>query len=235
MSYEGYHEWKGWDKDQFGRYDKGEDLFYDLEVATLLPSPSESVSSIFEIGFGNGSFLGWAREKQYDVFGSELQPELIGRALDMGFIVKDGIENMPASSLSAVVAFDVFEHIPYTELLKTCKFAFSALKPGGYLIARFPNGDSPFSLPIQNADVTHVHALGSGIIRELMRSAGFVIEELRAPKESPVTLKSKIALPIKKVMRSLFAYYVRFAYLGGATPSTFALNYLLVARKPHKV
>lgn len=233
MSYEGYHEWKGWDKDQFGSYDKGEDIFYKLEVATLIPNSRENVSSIFEIGFGNGSFLGWAREKKYNLFGSEVQPELIGRALDMGITVKDGIECMPDSSLSAVVAFDVFEHIPYTELVKICRSAFSALKPGGYLIARFPNGDSPFSLPIQNADATHVHALGSGIIRELMRSAGFVIQELRAPKETPVTLKSKIALPIKKAMRSLFAYYARFAYLGGATPSTFALNYLLVARKPH--
>jgi len=36
------------------------------------------------------------------------------------------------------------------------------LRDGGHFIARFPNGDSPFGLPYQNGDVTHVTAIGSG-------------------------------------------------------------------------
>ena len=127
---------------------------------------------------------------------------------------------------------NVFEHIPYRELTGMCGKIANALKPGGFLVARFPNGDSPFSLPIQNADPTHVHSIGSGIAHELMRVSGLEVVELRAPYETPVTLKSKIALPFKRLMRSLLTTYVRFTYLGASTPPTYALNYLLVARKP---
>jgi SAM-dependent methyltransferase len=232
MSYDNYLEWKDWGKDGFGSYDAGEELFYQFEIGRRVVGSDNDLPSVLEIGFGNGSFLGWARNRKYRVTGIEVQDELKNRATKHGFDIVGNIEEMSPSCLDAVVALDVFEHIPYPALIEVCKSILVALKPGGYLIARFPNGDSPFSLPIQNADATHVHALGAGIVYELMRSTGFVVEELRAPVETPVKLLSKMALPLKKLLRSLFSTYVRFAFLGKSTPVAFTINYMLIARKP---
>jgi len=189
------------------------------------------VPRILEIGFGNGSFMGWARSNNFEVFGTEVQPELCNRALEAGFSVVNNISEFQNNSLDCIVAIDVFEHIEYEKLKELCCSAYNVLKPGGYLIARFPNGDSPFSMPIQNADATHVHALGAGMVFELTRLSGLKIEELRAPVEIPLSLKSKFALPFKRMLRALFSAYVKLAFLGGVTPSTFNLNYLLIAKK----
>ncbi|WP_448950113.1 methyltransferase domain-containing protein [Labrys neptuniae] len=231
MSYEAYADWKGWGAAEFGQFNRGEDVFYNREVKAYLPSAS-SASAVVEIGFGNGAFLGWGRHNGLTVIGIEIQPVLRERAEQAGFRVIDDIGLLGPASVDVVAAFDVFEHIPYEALQETCRQAARVLKPGGHLIARFPNGDSPFALPIQNGDPTHVNAIGAGFIGELMRSTGFELRELRAPTETPLHLHAKLALPIKKLMRSALRAYVRFAFLGPATPSTFHLNYMMIARKP---
>jgi len=231
-TYEGYADWKAWRETKFGEFDVGEDIFYTREIASRMSSEKDgSCFSLLEIGFGNGSLLGWARKQGYKVIGSEIQQSLRDRAANAGYYVVKSVDDVEMASLDVVVAMDVFEHIPYDDLIATCKSACQALKPGGYLIARFPNGDSPFGLVLQNADATHVHSIGSGKIREIMRVTGFKVDELRAPIETPVSLASKLVLPLKKAMRALFRQYVRIAFLGGSAPSTFAINYLLVARK----
>lgn len=234
MSYEAYADWKGWDAAGFGQFNSCEGLFYDREVRAYLP-PAPVGSTVVEIGFGNGSFLGWARTNGLNVIGIEIQPVLRERAEQAGFRVIEDIGLLGPASVDIVAAFDVFEHIPYDALQETCRQAARLLKPGGYLVARFPNGDSPFALPLQNGDPTHVNAIGAGFIGELMRSTGFELKELRAPTETPRNLPAKLALPIKKLMRSALRTYIRFAFLGAATPSTFHLNYMMIARKPSSI
>lgn len=232
MSYVDYSDWKNWSSDKFGTWDAGENLYFRKEVFSLLPARSPENVRLFELGFGNGPFLGWAKDQGFSVSGSEIQGELMDRARKAGFSTVGTVDELEPDTLDMVLAFDVFEHIPYRELTGMCGKIADALKPGGFLVARFPNGDSPFSLPIQNADPTHAHSIGKGIAYELMRVSGLEVVELRAPYETPVTLKSKIVLPLKRLMRSLLTTYVRFTYLGASTPPTYALNYLLVARKP---
>ncbi|MGJ4858419.1 class I SAM-dependent methyltransferase [Labrys sp. La1] len=234
MSYEAYANWKGWDAAEFGQFNRGEDVFYNTEVKAYLPS-ALSGSTVIEIGFGNGSFLGWGRKNGLTVIGIEIQPVLRERAEQSGFPVIDDLRLLEPLSVDIVAAFDVFEHIPYDSLQEMCRQAARVLKPGGYLIARFPNGDSPFALPVQNGDPTHVNAIGAGFIGELMRSTGFELRELRAPTETPLHLRARLVLPIKKLMRSAVRAYVRFAFLGATTPSTFHLNYMMIARKPSEI
>ena len=64
-----------------------------------------------------------------------------------------------------------------------------------------------------------------------MRLSDLEVLELRAPAEAAIGVKPKLALPLKRLLRSMLMAYVRLAYLGGAAPSTYAINYL-VARKP---
>ena len=48
------------------------------------------------------------------------------------------------------------------EALGFLRDVMRVLKPGARAVLRFPNGDSPFGLVHQNADVTHVNAIGRG-------------------------------------------------------------------------
>lgn len=52
---------------------------------------------------------------------------------------------------------------------------------GGTLIARFPHGDSPLSLAIQNGGPTHTTYLSSERIRFLLRQAGLEPSYVRPP------------------------------------------------------
>ena len=61
-----------------------------------------------------------------------------------------------------VLAFDVLEHVPKAVALGFWRDVMRVLKPGARAVLRFPNGDFPFGLGHQNADVTHVNAIGRG-------------------------------------------------------------------------
>lgn len=229
--YDDYADMKIWDRIDFGKFDNSEDLFYEFEISRLITDKQPNEITILEIGFGNGSFMGWARDRGYQVHGTELQPSLRERATLEGFAVSEDLSALAEGSIDMVVAFDVFEHIEYLDLVAMCKQIRRKLKPGGYLVARFPNGDSPFSLPTQNADPTHVHSIGRGKVDVLLRSAGFEMVFLRAPTNTPVGWKAKLAHPMKRALRAIFGWYVRAAFLGGSGPTNFELNYLLAARK----
>lgn len=232
MAYSDYIDWKGWEEGAFGACDASSQTYFEDEIGPYLKTVSTSPPCLVEIGFGNGSLLGWCRERKIDVIGSEIQPALQERARRAGFPVVDNISEIPAETADVVIAFDVFEHIPYDDLVALCGDISRILKPGGHLIARFPNGDSPFSMVFQNGDATHVQALGAIKARHLMAAAGLRLELLKAPSERRQTLKGKLFLPVRRLMRAMFSAFVRYAFREGDTPPTFTMNYVLVASKP---
>lgn len=231
MSYENYVEWKGWGGENFSRYTAGEALFYHAEFGHVVDKTRNRQPHVIEIGFGNGSLLGWLRDNGAVATGIEVQDELKERARQTGFAVLDTLAVVPDESVDMVVALDVFEHITYPDLRRLCEDIRRVLKPGGSLVARFPNGDSPFSMPFQNGDATHVLHIGRGLIAGLMKETGLTVVSLRAPSEIPAGPKQQVILVIKRAMRWLFLTYVRLAFMGPATPTTFTFNYMLVARK----
>ncbi|TCK23879.1 2-polyprenyl-3-methyl-5-hydroxy-6-metoxy-1,4-benzoquinol methylase [Ancylobacter aquaticus] len=231
MSYDSYVEWKGWDGDNFSRYGASEALFYNAEFGHVVDRTRGVQPRVIEIGFGNGSLLGWLRDNGAVATGIEVQDELKERARQAGFAVIDTLAEVPDDSVDMVVALDVFEHVRYPDLQRLCEDIRRVLKPNGYLIARFPNGDSPFSMRFQNGDATHVLYIGGALIAGLMSTTGFSVDSLRAPSEVPVGVKQHLIHTIKCTMRYLFLTYVRLAFMGPATPNTFAFNYMLVARK----
>jgi SAM-dependent methyltransferase len=231
MLYDEYTTGKNWLASDFGKCSADERAFYDLEIGAVAPRKTGVARTLVEIGFGNGSLLGWAQGHDYQVYGIEIQPVLRERAIAAGYSVLDDLSSLGSSTIDVVVALDVFEHIKYEDLLKLCQRVREVLKPGGYLVARFPNGDSPFSMIHQNGDPTHVHAIGAGFAKELMRASGLDLVCLRAPGEAATSLKAKLKLPVKRLLRKLFSAFVRGAFLGGATPATFEVNYFLIAQK----
>lgn len=186
------------------------------------------------MGFGNGALLGWCRDRGINIIGTEIQDELVERANSMGFFAAKDFSAIRPESFDMVVALDVFEHIIYEDLVAVCMKLHDLLRPGAILIARFPNGDSPFSMPHKQGDPTHVNVIGSGFARKLMAESGFDVVELREPAEIPLTLSSRLKAPIKRGLRSIFWLVSKYTFMGNTVPSTFCMNYMMIARKTAK-
>lgn len=154
--YADYGGWKQWQNPfvcppELARY-----------YAAELRGRSLGDARLLEIGFGNGEFLGWARAQGAQITGSEITPAAIAAAqaahvplLPANFEKGD----LPPDQFDIIAAFDVFEHLDPDTIIAKLAAADRMLKPGGWLILRFPNGQSPFGLAPQHADATHVTAL----------------------------------------------------------------------------
>lgn len=166
----GYQEWKKWVdlfvcNDTERRYFENELAGFDLVGKQVL-----------EIGFGNGSFLRWANDLQAKVVGCELIEPICAAGRARGYDTRYGdIRNTVISGqefFDLVVAFDVLEHIPPTELLDFLKFIRGLMNPGARLLVRVPNGQSPFGLINQYGDMTHINILSKGRFEQLGRMMG---------------------------------------------------------------
>lgn len=112
---------------------------------------------LLEVGFGNGGFLSFCRQRGIKIQGTEANLALVQVAQQQGFDVgvADDLDRYPPESIDSIISLDVIEHIDPSETINFLQSCLRVLKPGGSLLLRFPNGDSPFSVSNFNADVTH--------------------------------------------------------------------------------
>lgn len=178
--YADYAEHKGWAPESFGKYTPLEARFYQAELLGLVRG-----ARVLEIGFGNGAFLGWARDQGAEVCGVELQEELVQRAREAGFrafpTLAQALEDMHGRALDTVVAQDVIEHVADDELVGWLRSVVAPLGPGGHLFLKYPNGDSPFGRFYQHGDLTHRSTIGSLKLRQMAQHAGCSVVHLRNP------------------------------------------------------
>jgi SAM-dependent methyltransferase len=158
-----YLSWKNWGGEKFGKLRKTDKAYYGAEIKRIR-STIERNSKVLEIGFGNGGFLRFARERGWVVLGTEVNEDLVKAAKEQGYdaFKSEDLSVFDDNKFDLVVAFDVIEHIPQDELSKFFVEVRRILRDKGHFIARVPNGDSPFGLPYQNGDLTHVTTIGSG-------------------------------------------------------------------------
>jgi SAM-dependent methyltransferase len=168
--YDGYSTWKGWKVDF--SYTGGEADIYRGEV----PLSSLANRLVVEIGYGNGGFLKWARDKGARVVGVEIQDNLLQAGRAAGFEVYGSLRpvlQIYEGACNLVVLFDVLEHLSLDEITATLRDCHRLLVNGGYLLAQFPNGQSPFGRVYQHGDATHNSTLSLGIIEQVTREIDF--------------------------------------------------------------
>lgn len=155
-----YINWKNWGK-TFGVLSKPDQWQFDREIART-KHQFQPNTQVLEIGFGNGTFLAYAKNRGWQISGTELNQALVSIATENGFHAVHTADLTPFTdnSFDLIVAFDVLEHIPQDKIPQFLMHVNRVLKPGGYFIARFPNGDGPGGMMFQNGDVTHVTILG---------------------------------------------------------------------------
>lgn len=172
-----YLNWKGWSDSPFGHLSKEKKRYFDKEIKRFKLNEEKNLS-VLEIGFGNGEFIEYCNQKNWDIYGIEINNILVDEAREAGFkntFIFDEFFQNNNKKFDCIFAFDVVEHIEMNMLNNIFSILNKSLKNEGLLVIRFPNGDSPFSMPYQNGDLTHVSSIGSGIIKSLAVTNSFEI------------------------------------------------------------
>ena len=180
--YANYTQWKQWDG-AFAPTDR-EARYFAAEFREIALRDKR----VLEIGFGNGSFLAWAKGEGARVAGIEINPEMREAARAHGFETFE----IPLTELAAldarydvVVAFDVLEHWDAAELVANFRAIRTLLSGGGLFVSRFPNGQSPFGRVFQHGDFSHQSILSTYKIEYLAGVAGFEIVRIDNPCRVP--------------------------------------------------
>jgi 2-polyprenyl-3-methyl-5-hydroxy-6-metoxy-1,4-benzoquinol methylase len=222
-----YSVWKGWMPAEFGICAEHERRYFEHEVGPWL-SPS---ARVLEIGFGNGSFLGFVRSRGHDLQGVEADFELVERAKAAGFRAESDLTRIQPETVDLIAAFDVLEHVDPERVNAFIGQIASLLSTGGVAILRFPNGDSPFGRANQHGDVTHVNTIGSLKLKQLALQAQL---EVVALKNVEVPRPTRGIRPLLKhafglVARGVIERVLGYAYYGGRRP--LADNLVAILRK----
>jgi SAM-dependent methyltransferase len=207
-----YLAWKEWNPIEFCSVNRSEQKYFSAELSRTGRNFSPG-SRVLEIGFGNGNFLAYALQRGWDISGVENNPRLVELASKkVPAYAYAQLSELPDNSYDLIVAFDVLEHIPIDELPHFFSTVKRVLKDGGYFLARFPNGDSPFGLINQHGDITPVTTLGFGKIQYLMSPHNFKLIYFGGEKEvifgkNPIQVLKRILIwGIKKLLN----FFVNF-------------------------
>lgn len=167
-----YAQWKGWDSADFARFSAYDERYFGWHVQRAL-GPRAAPITALEVGFGNGRFMGWLRAQGHAAVGVETNIRLVEVARSAGFQAELDVADVAAAArFDLVVAFDVIEHVPAAQTQTFVSQLAARLLPGGRLLLRFPNGESPFGLWMQHGDMTHVNAFGLSKVRQLCAACG---------------------------------------------------------------
>jgi len=148
-----YIDWKNWEAGSFAKTSKLEEAYFNNIFKLLKLKKS---SKILEIGFGNGSFLGYAVSQKFNYDGVESNQNLVDLAIDNNFSAYTSLDKINRETkYDLIILFDVIEHINADAVEEFFKEMNVHLEETGSIFLRFPNGSSPLGLGNQHGDVTH--------------------------------------------------------------------------------
>lgn len=171
---------------------------------------------ILELGFGDGAFLDWARAAGHSVIGTEIRPEAIAAAAKRGHEVYSGQPEIEPVDL--VVALDVFEHLTTQQLLDMLEYTGRHMRDDGRLVARFPNGASPFFGFYQFSDMTHLAPRTALAIKQIALLRGFDVVRAVNPRPRPTGFARAIKTRLAYWARDLAELVLGLIYYGHRVP-----------------
>ncbi|KRR03157.1 class I SAM-dependent methyltransferase [Bradyrhizobium valentinum] len=210
LDYANYGHWKSWDHDSFFRFSEYEANWFaaDFDGVPLVDA------KFLEIGFGNGALLSWAKSRGASIFGIEILDASLERATarNIPLLSSNLGDNLPQfrEFFDVIAAYDVFEHLSISELTTALDAVATMLKPGGELILRFPNGQSPFGRFLQHADHTHRSTLSVAILYQLTVGGPLTISSKRPKKPAPIGPPwRRLGARLKSVLRLVTEWYLK--------------------------
>lgn len=209
--YSGYEQWKGWDKPF--TISATERAYFNGELRGLKVAGAD----VLEIGFGSGSCLAWAREHGARIAGTEINDTLLAAARTFGVELLpadfETVADQHAARFDSIVAFDVFEHFQLSDVVTRLQAVETMLKPGGHLILRFPNAQSPFGLAPQNGDPTHKSQLSRSVFEQLIQGSSFaVVRYAPSYRIGGGPFLKRMVRAVRYALRSLISAVLNFIY-----------------------
>jgi 2-polyprenyl-3-methyl-5-hydroxy-6-metoxy-1,4-benzoquinol methylase len=194
---------------------------FDIEAARAGVKEGDA---ILEIGFGEGLFLDWAQASSLTITGVEINQDFYNLAKERGHRVylghtKDVLHELD-KKYHAIFLFDVLEHLTLEEISFLFDSFQTILGKNGKILARFPNGGSPFGRHLQNSDATHVTALTGSKIQDIAQLSGLEIKGIYNGARTKKTgaHKNWILKWIAYGVRDLIQLIIGYIYYGENIP-----------------
>lgn len=166
---------------------------------------------VVELGCGDGQFISTLLAEGFsDVRGvepSQSYRTVVDHTLIFSGYARDYLETCTIASIGTVLALDVFEHIPASDLRSLLVLIHSRLSPDGKVIFRVPNMASPLAMANYFGDLSHTTALSEIAIRQLVFDSGLTVHAIHSePFAYPRSLSTLVGIllwPIYKVVMKL--------------------------------
>jgi O-antigen chain-terminating methyltransferase len=149
-----------------------------------LTGAGQSETPVVDIGCGRGEWLELLKENGLAAYGIDVNTMMVERTISLGLDarVADLVEHLRSlddRSRSAITAFHVVEHLPFTVVVDFLDESLRVLQPGGMLIIETPNpenmrvGATTFYI-----DPTHRNPILPDPLRFIVEHRGFTEVEI---------------------------------------------------------
>lgn len=184
-----------------------------------------------DLACGQGQLMTLAVRAGFTVVGVDMSAEMleVARARHPDVVHQDALEYLSGvapASLDVISAFDFLEHLHKDLLFDALVLCRRALRPSGTLLAKIPNGSSPWAGAVFHADLTHHTLLTSHSFQQVARLAGFSTCEFREVGPVPRRIVGNVRWLLWRAVRS--AYRLLNAIETGAPGSVVLTRVMLV-------
>lgn len=179
--------------------------------------PQDRSKPVGELACGHGSFLHWLKSRGFiNLRGVDSSPEQIRLAQQVGAAVdendvNDWLARQPPGHFAAIVGIDLAEHLPKDAFMVLLRAAQEALAPGGSLILRLPNGDSPFVGRNLFNDITHVWTYTPNCLNSLAQMQGFAHTEFCDEGAAVIRDHRWLKVPLARASAGILRVLVRLS------------------------
>lgn len=155
---------------------------------------------VLELGCGTGGFLLYLKARGVtDFLGVDadsnladvIPPDIRDRVeLDDAFTVL----RAGRGTFDRVVLLDVLEHFTPSGAAGLIGLVREVLRPGGKVVIRVPNGESPWGRRLQHGDLTHLTAFTKASLTQLADACGLKLERAYGQREGPLLRRASDAM-----------------------------------------
>ncbi len=166
---------------------RGPELVIRDRVREYLPDLEsiKDLGPVLDVGCGRGELLRVLSEAGIEAYGVDSNPLCVAacQERDLAALNVDAVahfESLEPSTLGAVTAIHVVEHLPIGELVNFIDLSMRALKSGGVMIFETPNPENVMVSSLTfYLDPTHRHPLPPDLLKFILASRGIVDIEVR--------------------------------------------------------